>query len=128
MTFSNLPKTILGLAAATVLIPASAMAADTNASEFVVKSASNGNIRAAATAFEKGDFAKSAVFSQAALKGNMSDRKAAVAFTNLCAAEAALGDMDSAKEACDSALALRPGYEPAETNKAALTVRLAENK
>ena len=54
------------------------------------------------------------------------DQLAAIAQSNLCAAYAAMGDMDDAKAACDAAIELRADYAPAIANKTALTVKLAE--
>ena len=130
MTNFSLRKGLVGLTIATLSFSAaSAMAADASApasASFVVKSAADGNIRSAAKAFKKGEFAQSASYSRIALKSNLSDRRAAIAQSNLCAAYAAMGDMDDAKAACDAAIELRADYAPAIANKTALTVKLAE--
>lgn len=124
MTRLNFPKMVAATLAATLILPAaSAMAAD---STFAAKSASDSNIRASAKAFNKGDYAKSVAFSKAALRATSSKKRQAIAHTNLCAAYAELGHMDMAKANCDAALELRPGYNLAESNKAALTVKLAQ--
>lgn len=125
MTRLRFPKTAMAIIAAAIILPAAGATAADN-SGFIAKSASDSNIRAAATSFEKGDYAKSVAFSKAALRASMSTRRQAIAYTNLCAAYGELGDMERANIACDKALELRPGYEAAEDNKAALTIRLAE--
>ena len=109
-----------------LLTTATVQAADTKAASFVSATASDGNIRAGVSAFQKGDYAKAITFQKAALNGRMSPRKAAVAQSNLCAALGAMGEFDLAKEACDEALSLRPNYKPAITNKSALRVELAK--
>ena len=122
-------KAVAMIAAATVLSAASAMAADTTApanAGFEVASTTNGNIRAGIKAFKKGDYQRSVTFTKAALKGKMSDRREAIAQTNLCAAYGELGELELASEACDTALELRPGYAPAVANRDALTIKLAQ--
>ena len=130
MTNSRLKHGLLTLTAAVLAFPAaSAMAADAapqTTATFVAKSAADGQIRAGAKAFKQGQFERSITYSRAALKSSLSSKRAAIAHSNLCAAYASIGEMDKASTACASALELRPGYEPALTNKAALTVRLAQ--
>lgn len=104
------------------LMSAPAFAGD---SAFQAASASDAKIRVGATAFKKGDFKKAAVFNQAALDGRLSPKKKAIAQSNLCAAYAELGQMGAAKTACDTALALRPSFAPAQHNAKALSVKLA---
>ena len=131
MTNPTHPRLIATLfAAATMITAASAMAADNTAAasaDFKVATTSNSVIRAGVSAFKKGDYEKSVTFTRAALKSSLSDRRAAIAQSNLCAAYGKLGEMDLAQEACAIALELRPGYAPAEQNKAALTIRFAQN-
>lgn len=122
MTFSTpLKKTLMVALAATafttVVIPASAIAKD---SAFTVKTTTNGKVRLGVSAFDKGDFEKSVRLNESALKSSLSPKKAAVAHSNICAAYAEMGDFTSARIACDAALTLRPGYEPAVSNLAAL--------
>lgn len=130
MTNLVLKSTLVGFAMMGMTLPAaSAVAADASApaaAEFVVASGGDSLIRSGAKAFKRGNAERAVVLTRAALKGNMSDKRAAIAQSNLCAAYASLGDMESAKTACDTALALRPDYEPAKTNKAALTYQLAQ--
>ncbi len=130
MTHLSLRKGLISLTiAALSFSAASAMAADVTppaAGSFVVTSAADNNIRLAVQAFKKGDYAKSVSRSQKALKSRLSDSRAAIAQSNLCAAHGAMGDMDEAKAACDAAIDLRADYAPAAANKAALTVMLAE--
>lgn len=92
---------------------------------FVIATTADGNIRAGVNAFKQGDYSKAAAFQKEALKGSMRAKKAAIAQSNLCAALGAMGELDAAREACGTALSLRPGYAPAQTNQAALAVKLA---
>jgi tetratricopeptide (TPR) repeat protein len=130
MTKTIFKSAIIGLALMSASLPAaSAMAADMSApstSAFIVKSAADRNIRSSAVAYRKGDIQKSISYAKHALRSSLSAKRAAIAHTNLCAAYAALGDMDNASTACASALELRPDYEPAQNNKAALTYQLAQ--
>lgn len=118
------------IATAGLALPAaSAMAADAPAPApytFTVKTTTDYHVKAGAEAFKRGDFQRSVSYANAALKAGMSDRRAAVAQSNLCASYAHLGDLEKAAEACDAALELRPGYSAAESNKAALTIKLAQ--
>ena len=107
---------------------ASAMAAEAPAHSFQVKSASGSTIGAGAKAFKKGDFEKSAMFSRVAIKSSLSNRREAIAQSNLCAAYGAMGDMENARLACKSAIKLRPDFAPAIANTKALTYKLAQNK
>ena len=113
----------LALISAFALTATSAFATDTQG--FTAATAADPKIRTAATEFKRGDFKKSAAFSRAALKGSLKKSKQAVAQSNLCAAYGALGELDLAGKACDAALAIRPNYAPAMTNKAALAVKVA---
>jgi len=63
---------------------------------------------------------------RSALNTSLSPKKAAIAHSNLCAAYAKLEMFDEASQACSAALELRPDYEAAVTNKASLTIRLAQ--
>ena len=132
MTKFSFRRSLAGLtAAALTFSAASAMAADVTPLEnasFVVKSASDTNIRLAVKAFNKGEFDRSINFNQRALKGSLSSKRAAIAHSNLCAVYATVGEMDKAATACAAALELRSDYAPALENKAALTVQLAQNK
>lgn len=92
---------------------------------FVIATTADGNVRAGVNAFKQGDYAKSAAFQKQALKANMRAKKAAIAQSNLCAALGAMGDLDAAREACATALSLRPDYAPAMANQSALSVKLA---
>lgn len=130
MTHLKLRHGLLTLATAVLAFPAaSAMAADAvppTSTAFVAQSAADAQIRAGAKAFRKGEFERSITYSRRALKSSLSSKRAAIAHSNLCAAYGSLGDMEKAATSCASALELRPGYEPAVTNKAALTVQLAQ--
>lgn len=130
MTNTLLKSTLIGLALTAGSLPAaSAMAADVSApsaSAFIVKSSADRNIRSSAVEFRKGHLERSVTYSQRALRSSLSAKRAAIAHSNLCAAYASLGDMEKAKTACASALELRPDYEPAQNNKAALTYQLAQ--
>lgn len=111
------------LTAGFLLSSTAAFAADTQG--FTAATAADPKIRTAASEFRRGDFTKSVAFSQAALNSKMKKSKQAVAQSNLCAAFGAMGKLELAKTACDAALAIRPNYAPAMTNRAALAVRVA---
>lgn len=125
MTSPLIRKSLMTLAAAAMLVPATAMASDAPTG-LSVKSTTNGYVKMSVKAYKTGDFERAAKLSKRALKDGMSKNRRAIAYSNLCAAEAALGNMDAATEACDKALNLRPGYEFATANKSALTVLLAQ--
>lgn len=132
MTHLKLRHGLLTLATAALTLPAaSAIAADvtpqttTASATFIAKSAADSRIREGAKAFKRGDFERSISYSRSALKQSLSRKRAAIAHSNLCAAYASIGEMEKASASCHAALELRPGYEPAVTNKAALTIRLA---
>ncbi len=118
-------KTVLSLAAAAMLAPAVAFAGDAP-TDLTVKSTTNAYVKMSVRAFNEGRFEDSANYSRRALKDGMSKSRRAIAYNNLCAAEAAQGNMDAAAEACADALELRPGLEIAEANQSALTVLLAQ--
>lgn len=122
-------KTILSLAVIAVLTPASAWAGDKTdkSSGFVMKTTTNMYINWSVDAFNRGEHERSIAYSQKALDEGLSDSRSAIALSNLCAALAVTGKTKAAKEACSKALTLRPGYEPALANKAALTVLFAQN-
>ena len=130
MTYTTLKKaslaTLAAIAMTTTLPAASAMASDATASEFVVQKTTDGRIKLGVKAFKKGDFEKAVRVTRSALNTSLSPKKAAIAHSNLCAAYAKLEMWDEAKQACAAALELRPGDNPAETNKASLTIRLAQ--
>ncbi|MBL4618293.1 MAG: hypothetical protein JKY46_11420 [Robiginitomaculum sp.] len=93
----------LSLAVASLSVAPVAFSADANP-VFATKSISNSKIRAGVNAFEKGDFTKAAFFQKTALKSGLSKSRKVAAYTNLCAAEGALGNLQDAKTACSSAL------------------------
>lgn len=121
-------KTLLTIAALSLMAPAvSASATDAStANVFTVKTTTDYRVKKAAKAFRKGEFERSIAYSNKALNAGLSSKRKAIAYTNICAAEASLGNMEAAAEACDSALNLRPDYAPAVSNKAALRVMLAQ--
>lgn len=125
MTSPLIRESLMTIAAAAMMIPTAALAADAPTG-LTVKSTTNGIVKMSVKAFKKGDYERSARLSKKALKAGMSKNRRAIAYTNLCAAEAALGNMEAATEACDTALDLRPGYDFATANKSALTVLLAQ--
>lgn len=131
MTYATLKKaglaTLAALAITATLPAASAMAADAPAGDFVVKSTTDGRIKLGVKAFNKGDFKKTVRVTRSALNTGLSPKKAAIAHSNLCAAYAKLEMLDEATQACAAALELRSDYAPAVTNKASLTIRLAQN-
>lgn len=130
MTYATLKKmslaTLAALAMTATLPTASAIAADANADNFVVEKTTDGRIKLGVKAFKKGDFEKTVRATRSALNTSLSPKKAAIAHSNLCAAYAKLDMLDEAQQACAAALELRPGYAAAETNKAQLTIRLAQ--
>ena len=130
MTYTLLKKAsltaIAALALTATLPAASAMAADAPTTGFIVKSTTDGRIKIGVEAFKQGDYEKTIRMTRAALDRSMSSRRAAIAHSNLCAAYAKLDMMDEATQACAAALELRPDYVPAQTNKASLTIRLAQ--
>lgn len=95
MTHTLLKSTFIGLALIATSLPvASAMAADVSAptaSEFVVKSSADRNIRSSAQAFKKGNVEDSIAYSKRALRSSLQTKRAAIAHSNLCAAYAVLG-------------------------------------
>ena len=112
------------------LLPASAMAGEKvnealSTTEFNVAITSDGIVKSGVRAYERGDYAKSVAMHKAAIRARMSKRKTAVAQSNLCASWAMLGDYVQAEKACDTALELRPDYEPAQVNRELLGVKLA---
>lgn len=125
LTLTKIQKTILTIAAATLMAPALSFAADAPTG-LAVKTTTNGYVKMSVKAYKAGEFERSAKLSKRALKDGMSKSRRAIALNNLCAAEAALGNMDAATEACDKSLELRPGFELAAANKSALTVLLAQ--
>lgn len=130
MTYATLKKaglaTLAAIAMTATLPAASAVAADAPSANFVVKSTTDARIKLGVKAFNKGDFERSASYNRQAIKASLSRRKTAIAQSNLCATYAALDMMDDAQTACTAALELRPDYAPAQANKAALTIRLAQ--
>jgi len=117
---------IAALAITTTLPTASAMAAEAPASNFTVTSTTNGLIKLGVKAFKRGDYTRAVKMNEQALRTPLSSRRLAIAQSNLCASYAKLDMMDEAQKACSAALELRPDYAPAQSNKAALTIRLAQ--
>ena len=130
MTHATLKKAGLAAIAAlsfTATLPAaSAMAAEAPSQTYVVQKTTDGRIKLGVKAFKKGDFEKTVRVTRTALKAGLSPKKAAIAHSNLCAAYAKLEMIDEATNACAAALEIRPNYTPAMTNKASLTIRLAQ--
>lgn len=124
----TLQKTLLTITMIALLAPTTAMASDIadNTANFVVKTTTDGNIKRSVKAFNQGEFERSIAYSKKALDSGLSKRRKAIAQSNLCAALAVTGNMDAANAACTDALALRPDYEPAQLNKSALTIMLAQ--
>jgi len=119
-------STLAAITVTAMLPTASAMATDAPAGNFVVQKTTDGRIKLGVKAFKKGDFEKTVRVTRSALNTSLSPKKAAIAHSNLCAAYAKLEMFDEATQACSAALELRPGYEAAVTNKASLTIRLAQ--
>ena len=119
-------STLAAITVTAMLPTASAMATDAPAGNFVVQKTTDGRIKLGVKAFKKGDFEKTVRVTRSALNTSLSPKKAAIAHSNLCAAYAKLEMFDEAAQACSAALELRPGYEAAVTNKASLTIRLAQ--
>jgi len=104
---------------ALTVLAAPALASD-GAPQFSVQSTATRSIASAATAFEKGDFSKSAAYSRHALKQGLKKSRRTVAYSNLCAALGAQGQYDKARDACDSALKASPQNWQAFSNRAAV--------
>lgn len=130
MTYATLKKaslaTLAALAITATLPAASVMAADATTGNFVVKSTTDGRIKLGVKAFKKGNYEKTISITRSALNTGLSPKKAAIAHSNLCAAYAKIEMLDEATQACAAALELRSDYEPAISNKASLTIRLAQ--
>lgn len=138
MTFTPLKARVAAIAAlgtlsaATLILPVSAMADETEtapiaaASEFQVKSSSNGLIKSGVKAFNRGDYAKSVALNKAVIRIRPSRMKTAIAQTNLCASYAKLGDFVQAETACEAAPNLRPDLETVRSNQALLRTRLVQ--
>lgn len=121
-------KTLMTLAAVSMMAPALATAGDTapQADAFTVKTTTDYRVKESVKAFKAGNFARSIEYSNRALDAGLSSKRQAIAQSNLCAAYGAINDTAGASEACDKALELRPDYAPALANKSALTVMLAQ--
>ncbi len=130
MTYTLLKKaslaTLTALALTATLPSTSAMASDKVGDSFVVKSTTDGRIKLGVKAYKQGNYEKTVRMTRAALNTSLSPKRAAIAHSNLCAAYAKLDLLDEARQACVTALELRPNYAPAEANKASLTIRLAQ--
>ncbi len=121
MSSPNLLKIIsLGFAISIAPLATASMASEA-VPEFATKSVSNGKIRAGIAAFNKGSFKKAAFFQEAALKNKLSKSRKLAAYTNLCAAKGALGELSAAATACDAALAISPDSWQALNNKGVVT-------
>lgn len=123
---------ICTVSAATLILPTSAMAGEntatpvTVATDFQVKSSSNGLIKSGVKAFNSGDYAKSVAMNKAVIRVRPSRMKTAIAQANLCASYAKLGDTQQAATACEAALKLRPELEIAKANQTLLRTQLAQ--
>ncbi|MCW5725654.1 MAG: hypothetical protein KIS81_11965 [Maricaulaceae bacterium] len=95
----------LALSAALAAVPAAGALAQTAAPQFQVQAAADGLIRAGVQAFERGQYDRSASFSQQAINRGLNNSRRAIAYNNLCAALGAAGDLDGARAACESSLA-----------------------
>lgn len=132
IALSGVALTLCAMGAIAIL-PASAMADDNKRTapieqtDFNVTKATNGAVKLGIKAYHKGDYAKSVALHKSALRQGLSSRKAAIVHSNLCASWAKLGDYVQAETACETALELRPGYEPAQANMDRLTIKLAQN-
>jgi len=132
MTYLTLKRTGLAVLAAFTLsatLPAaSAMAAEVPAGNFMVSSTTDGLIKLGVKRYKVGDYQQAVKLTEQAVRTRgLSKKRLAIAHSNLCAGYAKLDMMDDAKTACAKALELRPDYAPAQTNKAALTIQLAQN-
>ena len=121
-------KSLIALSLVAMTTPAIAFAGDSAPVEgtFVAETTTDGLIKMSAKAFDKGDYKKAAALSDQAIRSGLSKKRKAVAQSNLCAAHGALGNIEEAVAACDTALELRPGYGPAETNRSALNILVAQ--
>lgn len=96
--------------------------------QFSVESNATRSIRSGATAFEKGQYAKSASFSNYALKQGLKKSRKTAAYSNLCAALGAQGAYNDAMEACNKALDLAPQNWRALSNRAVLHSQAGNNE
>lgn len=119
---TTIGKTTLKAALATIMLTGLTTTAMANEAslQFSVESNATRSIRSAATAFERGDFSKSASFSKYALKQGLKKSRKTAAFSNLCAALGAQGELEDAMEACNKALDLVPKNWHALSNRAVL--------
>ncbi len=132
MTYVTLKRTSLAALVALTLsvsLPAaSAMANEAPSGNFNVTSTTNGLIKLGVKAFKRGDYKRAIKLTEQATRAPISKKKLSIAYSNLCASYAKVDMIDLAQKACVTALDLRPAYEPAQANKAALTIRLAQTK
>lgn len=115
----SIPQTLAALAAVSTLALAGAPAAlAQNATpSFAVQTAADSYIRGGYSAYERGHFRKSAVFSvHATAKGNKKSRRS-IAYANLCAALGQQARLDAALDACNSAVDLAPANWRALNNR-----------
>ena len=122
MNFLPLGKSTIKTTIAAALFAAMAspaLAADSSL-QFTVESNATRSISSSASAFQKGDFRKSATFSKYALKQGLKKSRKAAAYSNLCAALGAQDEFESAKEACDRAIELNPKNWRALSNRAVI--------
>lgn len=122
MNFLPLGKTTIKTALATALFAAMATPALANdtALQFTVESNATRSIGASATAFNKGEYAKSISFSSYALKQGLKRSRKAAAYSNLCAALGEQAEYELAKEACDRAIETNPKNWRALSNRAVI--------
>ncbi len=121
MNILPLTKTIklAAISLALTAFAAPALAAD-GAPQFSVQSTATRSIASSATAFNKGDYSKSAAYSRHALEQGLKKSRRTIAYSNLCAALGAQGQYDKALDACDSALKASPQNWQAFSNRAAV--------
>jgi Flp pilus assembly protein TadD len=128
MNFLPLGKTTIKTTiAATVLavMASPALAADANL-QFSVDSNATRSISASATAFKKGDYRQSIAFSSNALKQGLKKTRKATAYSNLCAALGAEGELELAKKACDQAVEANPRNWQALSNRAVINALVGD--
>lgn len=119
-------KSIALLSAMALMLPISQASAGETAPaavpspQFSVQSSATRLIGSSARAFHKGKIDQSIVYSRMALKTGLSKSRKAIAFSNLCAAFGANGQLDEAMTACNAALDLRPSHAYALSNRGAL--------
>ena len=106
------------LAAGALSTPAFAQDCD-SAPQFASHRTSNGDVRAASSALDRGEIHVALAFAQQAAGSPISPGHRGAAYANLCAALALDGQLEEALPACDRAVDMREGNWVAWNNRGA---------